>query len=351
MKHCHAKWTSLAERLTIQEAAGLVVKETGKSLEYTISFLMDCAEQGYFTADIVAPSDSANVSHISRIDLSKSTFSTAELIEWLCDEMERREKEREEEHKRTREALAGNESRKWGYPVNPDDLHLRFIPCTEQLKDISTDDTVRMTTLNWVEYLTQELAERQGWTGAEHEAKCSVARAEYLNLFVPLASTLPLVQELTGAPWRGAKLPPDWLTNLHLVKPELRGWAKIHAPEIAESRLLAEPSASTPHTPATGLDPVAPDSLPTPIPEAVPTVSELCQVVGPRPQRQQAYQESEILRVIRELGYDPKKLPKSPPGRAGVKDEVRTQLKFSPKVFDKAWERLRVPARDGITDA
>ncbi|PQV52928.1 hypothetical protein [Paraburkholderia sp. BL21I4N1] len=244
MKNSHVKWTGLAERLTIQEAARLVAKETGKSFDYTISFLMDCADQGYFTADVVAHSDYANVSHISRVDSSKSTVSTAELIEWLDGEIE-------EAHQRAREALASKESRKWGYPVKPDDVRVHLIPWSEQFDDLSLDDTISMTTRNWIEYLTQEIAERQGWAGAEREAKCAVVRAEYLNLFVALANTLPLVQELTRAPWKGAKLLPDWLTNLHLVKGELREWAKIHAPEIAKSRLFAEPNATNPHTPPT----------------------------------------------------------------------------------------------------
>ena len=184
MKHSHVKWTGLAERITIQEAAGHVVKETGKSLDHTIAFLVDCAEQGYFTPDVVAHSDYANVSHISRVDPSKSTVSTAELIEWLDHEIE-------EAHQKARESLASKQSRKWGYPVKPDDLRVHLIPWSEQFDDLSRDDTVSMTTRNWVEYLTQEIAERQAWTGAEREAKCAVVRAEYLNLFVALASTLP----------------------------------------------------------------------------------------------------------------------------------------------------------------
>jgi hypothetical protein len=233
MKYSHVKWTGLAERLSIQEAAGLVVKETGKSLDYTISFLMDCAEQGYFAADVVPHANYANVSHISRVDPSKSTVSTAELIQWLDGEIE-------DAHQRAREALASKESRKWGYPVKPDDLRVHLIPWSEQFDDLSRDDTMSMTTRNWVEYLAQEMAEQQGWTGAEREAKCAVARAEYLNLFVALANTLPLVQELTRSPWKGAQLPPDWLTTLHLVRAELREWAQVHAPDIAKSRVLVQ---------------------------------------------------------------------------------------------------------------
>ncbi|WP_321839703.1 hypothetical protein [Paraburkholderia bannensis] len=59
------------------------------------------------------------------------------------------------------------------------------------------------------------------------------------------------------------------------------------------------------------------------------------------PLSRQRHQEHEILRVIRQLGYDPAALPKRESGRPWVKKMVREQLKFSPPVFDKAWERLR----------
>jgi hypothetical protein len=68
-----------------------------------------------------------------------------------------------------------------------------------------------------------------------------------------------------------------------------------------------------------------------------------------RPVSRHDYQEQEILRVIRELGYNPKSLPKSSGGKAGVKAEVRRKLTFSQVVFDKAWERLR--DSDEIVDA
>ena len=237
MKHNHVKCSGLAERLSIQEAAGLVVKETGKSLDYTISFLVDCAQQGYLSADVVPPIDSGNVSHISHVDPSKSTVSTAELVEWLDGEIE-------DAHQRAREAIANNESEKWGYPVNPEEVRVHLLPWSEQLDDLSRDDTVGMTTRNWIEYLAQDMAERQEWTGEEREAKCAVARAEYSNLFVALVDTLPFVQEITRAPWKGAQLPPDWLTKLQLVRADLREWAKIHAPEIAKSRVLVQSDAT-----------------------------------------------------------------------------------------------------------
>ncbi|WP_254616950.1 hypothetical protein [Burkholderia cepacia] len=60
-----------------------------------------------------------------------------------------------------------------------------------------------------------------------------------------------------------------------------------------------------------------------------------------KPPLQQQHQESEILRKIRDLGVDPKNLPKQKPGKPGIKSAVRTKLPFSEKVFDLAWERLR----------
>jgi hypothetical protein len=54
-----------------------------------------------------------------------------------------------------------------------------------------------------------------------------------------------------------------------------------------------------------------------------------------------------ILLEIRNQGHDPKNLPKSKPNAPGVKAKVRAVLQKpsglfnGPKVFDKAWERLR----------
>lgn len=59
-----------------------------------------------------------------------------------------------------------------------------------------------------------------------------------------------------------------------------------------------------------------------------------------KPLQRQRHQEAEILRVLRELGHQPKALPKNVPGKPGVKAEVRGRLSFTVKVFNKAWERL-----------
>lgn len=56
-------------------------------------------------------------------------------------------------------------------------------------------------------------------------------------------------------------------------------------------------------------------------------------------------QETAILNMLREKGYDPLSLPQPPRGKAGVKKEVRdnlvnTQLFISRKTFDDKWQQL-----------
>jgi len=56
----------------------------------------------------------------------------------------------------------------------------------------------------------------------------------------------------------------------------------------------------------------------------------------------QRLQEAEILRVLRELEYDPKRLPRPPAGTPGPKAEARAALpKMTDSQFKKAWDRLR----------
>ena len=71
-------------------------------------------------------------------------------------------------------------------------------------------------------------------------------------------------------------------------------------------------------------------------------IAELLVGISPAKDKpRQRSQETEILRVIRELKYDPKALPRMAPGKPWVKSQARTRLKYSSTVFDKAWERLR----------
>ena len=62
--------------------------------------------------------------------------------------------------------------------------------------------------------------------------------------------------------------------------------------------------------------------------------------ISNKPIPAQINQEQEILRVIKELGFSPTKLPANTPGKPGVKAAVRAKLTFPHKVFNKAWERL-----------
>ncbi len=62
---------------------------------------------------------------------------------------------------------------------------------------------------------------------------------------------------------------------------------------------------------------------------------------SPKPLSRQSFQEQEILRVIKELGFDPKSIPKWRAGKPGLKAAVREKLNFTVNIFEAAWERLR----------
>lgn len=91
-------------------------------------------------------------------------------------------------------------------------------------------------------------------------------------------------------------------------------------------------------------------------PEVTPADDEQGEAATPpttqnaQPIPRQRFQESEILRVISELGHHAQAIPKWKAGKAGVKAEVRAILTvFSDKVFELAWDRLRRDKR--IRDA
>lgn len=74
------------------------------------------------------------------------------------------------------------------------------------------------------------------------------------------------------------------------------------------------------------------------------------------PFQRSAAQDEAILAGIRARGYDPKSLPKNPPGKSGVKASIRSELVGKNALFQKegyqfkkAWERLR--ERGEIADA
>jgi len=63
-----------------------------------------------------------------------------------------------------------------------------------------------------------------------------------------------------------------------------------------------------------------------------------------KPLSRHRHQESEILRVIRELGHDPLKLPPQAKGKRWIAAEVRDRLTgggWSKSIHEKAWARLR----------
>lgn len=91
------------------------------------------------------------------------------------------------------------------------------------------------------------------------------------------------------------------------------------------------------------LEAFANEVAPTPAPSASASA-----VVAPapvaRPLPHQRHQEAEILRVLRELGHDPRSLPRNTPGMAGPKAAAFGRLGWKKEkrgVFDKAWDRLR----------
>ena len=75
---------------------------------------------------------------------------------------------------------------------------------------------------------------------------------------------------------------------------------------------------------------------------AEPVHAAAASVTAAAPLGRQRHQENEMLRVLADLGYDPKQLPRPPAGSAGPKSEARAKLpEMTRKVFDNAWERLR----------
>jgi len=55
----------------------------------------------------------------------------------------------------------------------------------------------------------------------------------------------------------------------------------------------------------------------------------------------QRAQEEAVLQALQTGGFDPRRLPKTPPGKPSpAKQHVRAALSFSPAVIDNAWKRL-----------
>lgn len=66
-----------------------------------------------------------------------------------------------------------------------------------------------------------------------------------------------------------------------------------------------------------------------------------------KPKQRSEAQDEAILKALRQMGHDPQRLPRNPPGKAGVKSQVWALLRTNKqvfgtyKVFKTAWQRLR----------
>lgn len=74
-----------------------------------------------------------------------------------------------------------------------------------------------------------------------------------------------------------------------------------------------------------------------------PAVSRELKVQHPIPR--QLSQEQAILSAVRKVGYCPTELPRSAPGKPGVKSEIlgvveKGTIQFTDSIFKHAWERL-----------
>ena len=95
------------------------------------------------------------------------------------------------------------------------------------------------------------------------------------------------------------------------------------------------------------------ENQPWPVATAAEPAPEANDAANVEPVARWQAQEQTILNKLRELGHSPDALPKSEAWKPGIKSEVRAAIGsqgmwHSPKVFDKAWERLR--ERGEITD-
>ncbi len=123
--------------------------------------------------------------------------------------------------------------------------------------------------------------------------------------------------------------PSDWLA-----------WAKEHRFNVHKLFRLEVERGMQATAPAAGLDAVP--TSPTTVPINGGDWKAKAEGSTPKPLQRQQFQEQEIMRVIKKLGYTATSLPVVEiNGTAGVKSEVRNELTFTVKVFDKAWERLR----------
>jgi len=156
-------------------------------------------------------------------------------------------------------------------------------------------------------------------------------------------------------PFAGLDSSGGWVPDMVRVFHRYQGKPRIRPTEEGPHiRAVLEPAGRL-HSEAMGVrigDAVAllakrgrkiPEELRHLLPDAPPVQSTTpAPATAAAPLSRQKHQELEILRTLRELGYDPMRLPRRPAGTPTAKAEARAKLpKLTPKMFDKAWERLR----------
>ncbi|ODU07819.1 MAG: hypothetical protein ABS84_15565 [Rubrivivax sp. SCN 71-131] len=78
----------------------------------------------------------------------------------------------------------------------------------------------------------------------------------------------------------------------------------------------------------------------------VAPVNRADEVPAPKPVQRRVAQEQAILAELHKLGHDPMALPRPVPGKASTPvQEVRTNLRYTPDVMQKAVSRLRDDGR------
>lgn len=125
--------------------------------------------------------------------------------------------------------------------------------------------------------------------------------------------------------------------------PDNIGWRREALLQNLESVGLPAPGSLLSTSPEYA--PRPPEAQPLALDERRPETAPAATLDPPSaneaPKGRQRHQESEILRVLRELGHDAKRVPRWKAGKHGVKSEVRRKLSgMTDSVFKKAWERL-----------
>ncbi len=147
--------------------------------------------------------------------------------------------------------------------------------------------------------------------------------------------------EIGRAPSRFSRLPAEFHERLSLCKRALSLDGPIK-PQGSLYRGMLGPACPVLIAEVAAFLTLAGFQLPEDLREGLPPNA----AQGAQPLQRWAFQEQEILRVLRELRLDPRALPKPSPGTPGPKAAARTALGTTgiwtgERVFEKAWERLR----------